>query len=85
MALPDDVLKEGDATRVLLVRETLLAEASRDAPHVVPTKVGDDAHGVRLGVVAPRPSPDPNANAIPPDGPVVMRITIHDAHAEVAP
>lgn len=82
MRLPDDVLKEGNTARVLLVREALLAKAQGYTWHVFPAKVGDDAHGFRLGVTLPGPPAYPNADTVPPHGPVIVRLAIHETHAE---
>lgn len=84
MPIPDDVVKEGDAARILLVRQAFLTKAPRHRVHAEPTEVGDDAHGLRLRVKLPRPSPYPNANASATDKPLFMRLTSNDTHANVA-
>lgn len=84
MSVPNDVLEDGDATRILLMRKAFLTKTSADRLNAVPTQVSDDTYGVRVCVMRSRASADPNTHAIPPDRTLFVRLASHDAYTEIA-
>lgn len=84
LAISNDVVVKGGATPLLPLGHAVLAETSRNGRRPLATKVNDAAHRFVSRVGLPRPSTDPNVDSRTWHNAVVMWLTTHDAHTEMA-